>query len=305
MGISQSCNQIQATNPPCDISQRRYGLPTYAKIKAGSDIIRQGMRWALDTILPPQDLLIVQGDQTSRKLWQKIHFLDAPCCHICGYPFAFETDLRSLCAACAVRKPNCSQIRAAMAYDEASRALILSFKHGGRTEALDMFAAQMRRAGRELLSDMDYIMPVPLHPRRLIKRRYNQSLLLARALSKTLKAEVKASSDPDIPDIIERRNSGDKLAPTPPILTVNLLRRIKATQSQAGKSAIARRHNMRGAFDIPDQARARIKDAGVILVDDVMTTGATLEACARALRRAGARDVKALCLARVVKPQAL
>lgn len=150
--------------------------------------------------------------------------------------------------------------------------MVLAFKHGGHTDRLATFAAQMHRAGRTALAHADVIIPVPLHRTRLMKRRYNQSALLARALSKRC----------GIP------------------MDVQCLLRGRRTPSQGGLSAQGRRRNVQGAFTVADADR--VAGQRIVLIDDVMTTGATLNACARSLKRAGATRVDAVCLARVVKP---
>lgn len=231
----------------------------------------------VNTVLPPQELLELAGDAQSRRLWENVTFLDAPWCEACGFPFEYAVQSGALCGRCSVKRPAYDHARAAMAYDDGSRALILSFKHGGRTEGLLSFAAQMRRAGREILQDADYLMPVPLHPSRLVKRRYNQAALLARALSKMTAARY----DPDA------------------------LQRIKRTDSQGHLNARQRAQNVRQAFKVRPSVRAKIKGAHIVLIDDVLTTGATLESCARTLKRAGAARVDGLCLARVAKAAAL
>jgi len=137
-------------------------------------------------------------------------------------------------------------------------------EHGGRTEGLKSFAAQMRRAGRDILKDADYLIAVPLHPTRLIKRRYNQATLLARALAK-------------ICDVI------------------------KKTESQGKFKARQRFQNVKGAFSVRERALSRIQDKHIVIIDDVFTTGATLDSCANILKRAGARRVDGICLARVAK----
>ena len=229
----------------------------------------------IDTLLPPQELLGLEADPIARRMWADVSFLDAPWCEACGFPFEYAAPGSSLCARCAVRQPAFDRARAAMAYDEGSRALILSFKHGGRTEGLASFAAQMRRAGRDILGDADLLIPVPLHPTRLIKRRYNQAVLLARALAKITPADF-------APDVLFRT---------------------KRTESQGGFNARARVENVRGAFSVKNAAQ--IKDRRLVLIDDVFTTGATLESCARTLKRAGAAQVDGICLARVAKAAAL
>ena len=228
---------------------------------------KRGLSWIVDTVLPPTD---------DTDIINTLTYLDDPCCASCGYPFDHQMmgisafDLQ--CAACLARRPAFATARAAMEYDAASRKLILAFKHGGHTDRLHSFAAQMHRAGRTALAHADIIVPVPLHSTRLIKRRYNQAALLGRALS----ARCNVPMDADI------------------------LLRTKRTPSQGGLSAQGRRRNVQGAFvvDVPD----KVKGQRLVIVDDVMTTGATLNACARTLKRAGAARVDAVCLARVVKP---
>lgn len=229
----------------------------------------------IDVLLPPQALLGLDADPIAKRMWADVTFLDAPWCESCGFPFEYAVQGGSLCARCSVRRPAYDRARAAMAYDDGSRALILSFKHGGRTEGLASFAAQMRRAGRDLLSDADMLVPVPLHPTRLIKRRYNQAALLARALAKI-------SSPAFAPDVLFR---------------------IRKTDSQGGFNARARAENVRGAFSV--KQADKIKGRNLVLIDDVLTTGATLNACARTLKRAGAARVDSICLARVAKAAAL
>lgn len=215
----------------------------------------------LDLIYPPEPIDVAA-----------LTLLDAPCCARCGYPFEFSlAGVEVDCGACSARPPRFQRARAAMAYDEASKPLILAFKHGGVCVNLDMFAWQMVRAGRQMLSDADALVPVPLHNTRLRKRKFNQAALLAGRVSKF---------------------SGVPLA--------DALARNRKTQSQGHKSARGRRLNVRGAF----KALSQVPDH-VILVDDVMTTGATLEACALTLKRAGAKRVDCLTLARVVREQTL
>lgn len=229
----------------------------------------------IDTVLPPQALLGLEGDPIARRMWADVTFLDAPWCDACGFPFEYQIKDGGVCGRCAVKRPAYDRARAAMAYDDGSRALILSFKHGGRTEGLPSFAAQMRRAGRDVLTDADILVPVPLHPSRLIKRRYNQATLLARALAKL----------------------------TPATFAPDVLFRTRRTESQGQFNARARSENVRGAFAV--RHPNKVKGLNIVLIDDVLTTGATLESCARTLKRAGAGRVDGLCLARVAKAAAL
>ena len=231
----------------------------------------------IDTILPPQELLSLEADPIARRLWAEVTFLDAPWCDACGFPFEYKMVQTgtSLCGRCSVRRPAYDRVRAPMVYDEGSRALVLSFKHGGRTEGLTSFAAQMRRAGRDILAEADLLIPVPLHPTRLVKRRYNQAALLARSLAKITAADF----EPDI------------------------LFRTRRTDSQGGFNARARAKNVRGAFSV--RRPENLKGRNLVLIDDVFTTGATLDSCAKALKRAGAARVDGICLARVAKAATL
>lgn len=238
--------------------------------RAVQSAARGAAQAGLDIILPPQDPFIKRD-----RNWDGIDYLDEPCCHICGFPFEYDVGEGALCAGCLARPPRFTSARAAFAYNDASRDMILSFKHGGRTENLPRFAAQLRRAGRGILPDADLIVPVPLHRTRRIKRRYNQSTLLGRALARI----TNASFEPDA------------------------LRRIRATQSQGGQSASGRKRNVQGAFAVKEAGKERLQGANIVLIDDVMTTGATLDACASVLLRSGANRVDALCLARVIRDQ--
>lgn len=164
-----------------------------------------------------------------------------------------------------------------MRYDEKSRGPILAMKHADRLDLTVGFGRWLERSGRELLMETDVILPVPLHPMRLWTRRCNQSAKLAKALGRTTAKPVNFSA----------------------------LVRTRRTPSQgAMPSARARRRNMQGAFRVPSGHKSAIAGCNTLLVDDVLTTGATANACARALKRAGAAKVLVLTLARVVRPLA-
>ena len=175
------------------------------------------------------------------------------------------------CVSCLERPPPWRQGRAALRYDDQSRRIILPFKHGDRVETAAGLARLMARAGSALLSEADWLVPVPLHRRRLFHRRYNQSALLARALG--------------------------RLAGRPALL--DGLRRVRATQSLEGLTPAQRSAAVTGAFEVLASRRDRIAGARVLLIDDVLTTGATAGACARALLAAGALQVDLLVAARV------
>ncbi len=246
-------------------------------------ILKSGWRTvgrnALDLLYPP--LCIACRSQVSEpgslcaSCWKDIEFLEGPACRCCGLPFDLDPGIDTLCAACLADPPSFDRACAVLRYDEKSRSPILALKHGDRLDLVPGFSRWLDRAGRALLNEADFIVPVPLHPGRLWKRRYNQAAELARHLGKA---------------------AGKPVAPL-------ALRRVRATPSQgAMPSAKARRRNMRGAFQVPDSYLAAIHNRDILLVDDVLTTGATADACARVLKRAGAAKVNVLALARVVRP---
>jgi ComF family protein len=232
----------------------------------------------LDAVLPPQCLgcgaLVSDAGTLCADCWEHIDFLGPPQCASCGHPFEYEAGDGALCAACAATPPLYDRARSVFRYDEHSRGLILKFKHADRTHSAPAFGRWLVRAGDELLREADFLAPVPLHRWRLFQRRYNQAALLTCAVAKQAGGNIKLS-----PDLLHRRRR------TPP---------------QGRLSRAERMRNMAGAFVVRPGWRARIKGKRVLLVDDVLTTGATATACTRALLDSGARAVDVLTLARVV-----
>ena len=225
----------------------------------------------LDVVFPPQSIdggpALAGG--LSPAAWSRIAWLDGPVCDGCGAPFEYDLGVR--CAACLARPRAFDRARAACLYDETSREPILKLKHADRTDLAPLMARWLSRAARDLLAEADAIAPVPLHPSRLLSRRYNQAAEIARPLSRL-------SGVPYLPDALVRR---------------------RATDSQGGKSGSGRKRNVAAAFEVPPGRARLVAGKRVLLIDDVLTTGATAEGCARALKAAGAVRVDVAVVARV------
>ena len=230
-------------------------------------------RGLLDLVLPPRSLdggQAVQSSGLSAEAWSRIVFLEAPVCDGCGTPFEHDLGAGVRCPACLARPRVFSRARAACLYDETSRDLILPLKHADRTDLSSLLTSWIGRAAADLIEEADAIAPVPLHPWRLFRRRYNQAAELARPLARRFRRAY-------LPGALARLSS----------------------DSQAGRSASGRRRTVSGAFVVPPGQKPRVQGKRILLIDDVMTTGATAEACARALLRAGARAVDVAVVAKV------
>lgn len=263
---------------------RRRSLCAYAFLMAmfGSHLqrpdrtVRAALRWTANVLLPPRCISCsapLWGEtQVCGSCWGDLQFIDAPLCSVSGIPFPFDPGSGALSAEVLARRPAYGRARAPLQYDEVSGRLASRLKYGDRLEAVPLFAKWMVNAGAELLSQTDLIVPVPLHRARLLQRRFNQSAELARAVAKL---------------------SGVPCAP-------DLLIRTRATRAQVGLSASARRKNVSGAFALTPGKGDKVEGKRLILIDDVLTTGATVEACAKRLGAEGALTVDVLTLARVV-----
>ena len=233
---------------------------------------------ALDLILPPR-CAACATDVTAHALlcagcFARISFITDPVCRSCGVPFAAAAQ-GPVCTGCAAEPPRFAQARAALCYDDGARSLILPLKHADRVELAAVLAPWMARAGAAMLNQADVIVPVPLHRARLRRRRYNQAALLARHLA---------------------RRSG-------PHVVLDGLQRVRGTVALGGKTAAERSAELAGAFRVKPARAGALLGRHVLLVDDVITSGATGNACAAVLLEAGAARVDMLAAARVPDPR--
>ncbi len=229
-------------------------------------------RSLLDVLFPPRCLACPAPTAAAHGLcpacWRDTHFIVGTTCRRCGVPLMGEAGLEDICESCTRHPPAWDRGAAALVYAGAGRRMVLQLKHGDRLDLAGPLAQWMATAGGGLLAETDVVAPVPLHWRRLVRRRYNQSAELARRIAR-------AGGKPMVPDLLVRR---------------------RATAPQDGNRA-ARTANQAAAFALG--RRQAVSGRRVLLVDDVLTTGATLSACAETLRQAGAVGVDVLVLARV------
>lgn len=242
-------------------------------LSAPGNALRRFGTGLTDLIWPPRSLLsdarVATAGTIEADLWQALDFLYGVGCLSCGVPLPEATAPESVCPVCLASKPNYRFMRAALAYDDISKPMVLGMKHGARKDGVNVFAAWMVEAA-PFARDADLIVPVPLHWTRLWTRGYNQAGWLAQAIAKRLHK---------------------------PYAPLALIRK-RRTPSQNGLSSLGRARNVEGAFSVAQDVMGK----NILLVDVVYTTGATINACAKALLRAGAASVDGLAMARVVRP---
>lgn len=247
---------------------------------------RQVTARLLDALLPPRCLAceaeVAEQGTLCATCFMALSPVTAPFCERCGVPFTHDgqAPARSgeggpICAGCDASGPVFRTARAAFRYGPGAKRLILPFKYGDRTDLARPLARQMARAGAELLGRAELIVPVPAHWRRLVGRRYDQAAMLARALGAI-------AGRPVVPDMLSRSRA------TPPL---------------GDKRAMERAIAVSGAFTVSRRGAARLTGRQVLLVDDVMTSGSTVNACAAALLAGGAAAVDVLAVARVADPR--
>jgi ComF family protein len=228
-----------------------------------------------DLVMPPLCLSchrpLTAHDALCPVCWAQIDFISAPLCDRLGLPMPFDTGGTMVSAAAVADPPEFDRARAVARFDGVMRTLVHDLKFRDRHDARRLFGRWLVQAGAELLADSDLIVPVPLTRWRLFSRRFNQAAILAQEVARLKGGEVEPS----------------------------LLLRTRRTLPQVGLTRAQRRKNVAGAFAVAAGRKTRIDGARVVLIDDVITTGATARACAHALKRAGAGRVDVLALAMV------
>ncbi len=242
-------------------------------LAAAGSWMASNLRYAADLILPPVCLhchapLATHGVLCA-ECWRGIDVIRPPLCDRLGHPLSYATGEVTLSSAALRRPPLYARARAAAHFTGIMRNLIHGFKYSDRHEAVSLFVRMLLAAGAELIADADIVVPVPLHRWRFWHRRYNQAAILARGVARQTGKPVDAA----------------------------LLLRARATAAQVGLSGEERRRNVAAAFRLAEGAGARLHGRRVLLVDDVITTGSTLEACTRVLKDGGGAEVDCLALA--------
>src|SRR5271154_588133 len=250
------------------------GIALPVQLNRAAGALRAVLHAALDLALPtlcPACREPVDGQGLCPACWSKLSFISRPYCERLGIPFVYDPGPGILSMEAIADPPAYNRARAAVRFDEVSRALVHGLKYGDRLDLAPMMGRWVSQAGREILAEADALVPVPLHWRRLWARRFNQSAMLAAAIC---------------------AESGVPVA-------AGVLKRIKPTVQQVGLSRSERAANVQGAFRVPAEGRGAVAGRRLVLVDDVLTSGATVEGCAKALLRAGAANVDVLVFARV------
>jgi len=246
-------------------------------IRRAAAALRTALRDLLDLALPPQCAACrqpVDGRGLCPACGSELSFITRPYFERLGIPFVYDAGPGILSMGAIANPPAYHRARAAVRFDEISRAPVHALKYADRLDLAPMMGRWIAHAGRELLAEADALVPVPLHWRRLWARRFNPSAMLAAAISKETGLPVGAGA----------------------------LKRVKRTTQQLGLSRTERAANVQGAFRVLPDGKAAVTGRRLALVDDVLTTGATVDGCARALLRAGAADVEVLVFARVAEP---
>ena len=258
-----------------DILSRNIAISGEVFQTIGSRVSR-AMRYTTAMLLPFQCLRcsqIIEGEAgLCPTCWPDVTFITAPLCRVTGVPLPDGSVADTMTGLHEDEKPLYRRARSALVYDDGSKPMVLAFKHGDQTHYAPTFVTWMLRAGAELCRNADIVCPVPLHRWRMLRRKFNQAALLAESIAEAHNLNYQ-------PD---------------------LLIRCRATASQGKFSASKRAQNVKGAFAVNEARLDQIQGQTILLVDDVYTSGATVNECAKILKEAGAGHVDVLTLARVI-----
>ncbi len=239
--------------------------------------IKSILQYTVDFLLPPRCLLCYERslDPTSvcANCWKDLNFISDPLCMTCGIPFDYQMGESFSCVTCLDFPPRFRKMRSAVIYNDASRQLIMNFKHGDMLQLVPLLSKWMFLAGQNIIHPNHLIIPVPLHKKRLLKRQYNQAALLANHIAKSAG--------------IPKENEA--------------LVRIRYTESQGKKNHKERVKNIQSSIEVHPDFRTQLAGKHILLIDDVYTTGATIDECCKALHMAGVESIDVLAFARAVK----
>lgn len=202
--------------------------------------------------------------------WSKVNFITRPYCKICSFPFLYEELHDAICGQCIKRDPVYDRLISVMKYDEYSKKIIHRFKYQDKLEITQYLSDLMLGAAKEIIGEIDYIIPVPMHRYKLLKRGFNQAALLARVIARKAKKKY-------LPD---------------------LLIKVKNSKPQIGLNKNEREKNVKNAFKINESYNDLLENKSILLIDDVITTGATIEECCHVLRQIRRSKIYILSLAR-------
>jgi ComF family protein len=249
--------------------------PTYSFKSWG----RRFSRRVIDFLAPPKCLVcneaVLEPASLCPSCWANLRFIDAPVCNVLGMPFAYDQGEGAISPAALADPPPWDRARAAVAYDEASRRIVHGLKYRDTMEAGLLMTRLMARAGQSLIQEADVIIPVPLHRFRLWSRRFNQAAFLSQQISRQFGRAYHT----------------------------DVLLRTKASPSQVGLSFDERRKNVAKVFEVIPEGVGHIAGRRILLIDDVLTTGATVGSCSAVLKKAGAAHVDVLTFALVLEPK--
>ncbi len=251
----------------------------FVSIKTKINFALLGVKKLRDVLVPPAcpicTRVVAADDGLCAVCWADLDFITAPVCRVSGMPLAVDLGEDTISVLARVNPPPYDMARAAFIYSGSAAALIKKIKFGDRPELARWLAQFMVQAGGDVLPPDALLIPVPLHRRRLVWRRFNQAAELCRAMSAITGHEI----------------------------AYQAVHRVKSTRQQIGLTRAGRKRNLKGAFRVPKDMAAHIKGRNLVLVDDVLTTGATVETLTDVLRRAGAAQIYVLTLARVKVPE--